>query len=54
MNTILGMDIWVFIAWILTIISALICVLYGVYNWFFTKNKNNNNTKKKSIKKEDK
>jgi hypothetical protein len=28
---ILGMDPWVFIAWIGTIISALFCVLYGIY-----------------------
>ena len=54
MNMILGMDIWVFMAWILTILSALICVLYGIYNWFVNKkNKNNIETKNKSIKQEE-
>ena len=54
MNMILGMDIWVFMAWILTILSALICVLYGIYNWFFNKKDEKNiETKNKSIKKEE-
>ncbi len=30
---ILGMGIWVFIAWIGTILSAVLCLLYGVYHW---------------------
>jgi hypothetical protein len=41
---ILGMDIWVFTAWILTILSALLCVLYGIYHWFLDRS-----DKKKSI-----
>jgi len=32
MNLILGMDIGVFIAWIGTILAAVLCVLYGVYH----------------------
>ena len=31
---ILGMGIWVFIAWIGTILAAILCLLYGVYHWF--------------------
>jgi len=34
---IIGMDPWVFVAWIGTIIVAIICVLYGIYIEFFTK-----------------
>jgi len=30
---ILGMGIWVFIAWIGTILAAILCLLYGVYYW---------------------
>ncbi len=37
MSMILGMDPWVFTAWIGTIIMAIICVLYGLYNEFFVK-----------------
>ena len=34
---ILGMDPWVFTAWIGTIIAAIFCVLYGIYNEYFKK-----------------
>ena len=37
MSMILGMDPWVFIAWLGTIIVAIICVLYGIYNEYFAK-----------------
>jgi hypothetical membrane protein len=36
-SLILGMGVWVFTAWILTIISAIFCVLYGVYHEFIKK-----------------
>lgn len=32
MSLILGMGIWVFLAWILTIISAILCIIYGIYH----------------------
>jgi|GEM_PF-4775600 len=37
MDSILGMDIWVFAAWFLTILAAISCVLYGVYYEFLKK-----------------
>jgi len=37
MSMIHGMDPWVFTAWIGTIIAAIICVLYGIYNKYFDK-----------------
>jgi hypothetical protein len=37
MSLILGMDTWVFAAWILTILAAISCVLYGVYYEFLKK-----------------
>lgn len=37
MGMILGMGPWVFIAWIGTIIAAILCVLYGIYNKYFDK-----------------
>jgi uncharacterized membrane protein len=39
MTMILGMDPWVFTAWIGTIIVAIFCVLYGIYNEYFVKEK---------------
>lgn len=39
MSMILGMDPWVFMAWILTILSAIFCVLYGIYHEFLKKPK---------------
>ena len=32
MSLILGMGIWVFLAWILTIIAAILCIIYGIYH----------------------
>jgi hypothetical protein len=46
MSLILGMDGWVFSAWLLTIISAILCVIYGVYHQFIKKS----NEKEISIK----
>jgi hypothetical protein len=46
MNLILGMDPLVFIAWILTIISAIICILYGIYYEFLKKQPKQKNNKK--------
>jgi hypothetical protein len=37
MGLILGMDAGVFIAWFLTILTAIICVLYGIYYNFIKK-----------------
>lgn len=37
MGLILGMDPVVFIAWIGTIFSAILCVLYGIYYEYFKK-----------------
>ncbi len=37
MSMILGMGPWVFTAWISTIIVAIFCVLYGIYNKYFAK-----------------
>ena len=53
MSLILGMDGWVFTAWILTIISAVLCVIYGVYHQFIKKSNENEPSanKKKSKKK---
>jgi hypothetical protein len=49
MTLILGMDPWVFAAWIGTIIVAISCVLYGIYNEYFKKE----NGKKKPAKKKE-
>lgn len=52
MSLILGMDIWVFTAWLLTIISAILCVLYGIYHQFIKKsNENETSAKKQRTKK---
>jgi len=37
MSLILGMDPVVFIAWIGTIFSAILCVLFGIYYEYFKK-----------------
>jgi len=47
MNLILGMDPWVFAAWILTILSAIFCILYGVYHEFIKKPSKNNEKENK-------
>jgi hypothetical protein len=44
---ILGMDIWVFTAWIGTIIVALLSIIYGIYDWLST-NHNEKKSKEKS------
>ncbi|MBN2602765.1 MAG: hypothetical protein JXA91_01375 [Candidatus Thermoplasmatota archaeon] len=51
MSLILGMDGWVFAAWLLTIISAILCVLYGIYHQFIKKSNENEKNAKKKIKK---
>jgi predicted outer membrane lipoprotein len=42
MALILGMDLFVFIAWIGTIIAALFCVLIGLYYELIKKDDTNN------------
>ena len=37
MSLILGMDVGVFIAWIGTILAAILCVIYGLYHQFIKK-----------------
>ena len=37
MDLILGMDAWVFTAWIGTILAAVLCVLYGIYHQYVKK-----------------
>jgi len=37
MSLILGMDTIVFLAWIGTILSTILCVVYGIYYQFFKK-----------------
>ena len=37
MSLILGMGIWVFLAWILTILAAILCIIYGIYHEFIKK-----------------
>ena len=57
MSLILGMDIWVFIAWIGTIFAAILCLLYGIYHEFFIKSDNeklSSNQEKKLKDREDK
>ena len=34
---ILGMDSWVFAAWMSTILAALLCVAYGLYHEYIKK-----------------
>lgn len=36
---ILGMDLWVFTAWIGTMIVAIFCLLYGIYDWLIDESK---------------
>jgi len=47
MGLILGMDIYVFIAWIGTILAAILCILYGVYQEFFKKKEEEPSRKQK-------
>ena len=37
MSLILGMDSGVFAAWLLTILSAILCIVYGIYHEFIKK-----------------
>jgi hypothetical protein len=37
MDLIIGMDLGVFIAWIGTLLAAILCVLYGLYCQFIKK-----------------
>ena len=52
MSLILGMDPWVFLAWIGTIIMAIFCVLYGIYYEYLKKPEKKESPKKKRGKKE--
>jgi hypothetical protein len=54
---ILGMDIWVFTAWIGTILAAVLCLLYGIYHQYLKKSeeekapaRKNKQSRKKEIK----
>jgi hypothetical protein len=51
MAMIIGMDIGVFLAWILTILSAIVCILYGVYDQFIKKTSEEKKKKSKQTKK---
>ena len=51
---ILGMDIGVFLAWILTILSAILCVFFGIYLEYFRKSNKRKEEKDKPKKEEDK
>lgn len=37
MNLILGMDMGVFLAWIGTLLAAVLCIVYGLYFQFIKK-----------------
>lgn len=51
LGMILGMDPWVFTAWIGTILVAIFCVLYGLYNEYFKKDyERKKPAKKKEVK----
>ena len=49
MDLILGMDLWVFAAWILTIIAAISCIIYGLYYEFFNKSAEDKKQKSKEL-----
>ena len=53
MSFILGMDIFVFIAWIGTILAAIFCVIIGIYYEFIKKSNNENEKLLKDKKKLD-
>ena len=53
MSLILGMDIFVFIAWIGTILAAIFCVIIGIYYEFIKKSNNENGKLSKDKKKLD-
>jgi len=55
MTFLLGMDLFVFIAWLGTILAALFCVIYGIYYEFIKKsNSDNENNKSSKINKKSK
>jgi len=45
MTFLLGMDLFVFMAWIATILAAISCVLYGIYHEFIKKSESNDDIK---------
>ena len=47
MSLILGMGIWVFLAWILTILAAIVCVIYGIYHEVIKKTNDKEESKEK-------
>jgi F0F1-type ATP synthase assembly protein I len=47
-DMILGMDIWVFTAWIGTILAAILCLIYGIYNWILKKTDKKKQSKRKN------
>lgn len=47
MGLILGMDIWVFTAWIGTILVTIFCVIYGIYHQFLKKSDEKITSKRK-------
>ena len=47
---ILGMDIGVFTAWILTILAAIACVIYGIYYEYLKKDEEEKTPVKKDKK----
>jgi hypothetical protein len=52
---ILGMDIWVFTAWIGTMLAAVLCLLYGIYHQYLKKSREEKaptRKNKQSLKKE--
>lgn len=51
MALILGMDFFVFIAWIGTILAAIFCVIYGIYYEYIKKSNNDKDKSSKSINK---
>jgi predicted outer membrane lipoprotein len=51
MTYLLGMDLFVFIAWIGTILAAIFCVIYGIYHELIKKSNDTNLKHKKNNKK---
>jgi len=47
---ILGMDIWVFTAWVGTILAAVLCLFYGIYQWYTKKSNEKNLSERKNDK----
>ena len=53
MNLILGMDLGVFLAWIGTLLAALLCIAYGIYYLFMNVKKSDKKQLTSSSKKQD-